>query len=339
MGPSHRLRTALVRFGGTSLRSQVMTAVALVATAALVLGVLWADHDLPAGDPDPGDTVRVGVVEGQTVAGYLDSARVEMDRLTDPSAPASGETWALVSLIGYVSPDALPLLFGDAVVAQVYARVPLPEIRTPVTRIPVYRMPEDVTAGMLAAAVVRDREQADYQRLSRALTGAGRGEEQLRQTYEAAAHIAAREAAAYRAGCACVFAAVVRALPAALSGLAGSPQVRAVDPAPEVRGLDSTEFRPPLPEEVGTVSPEPSLSDRAAGASGDPAVASTTAAPIPSSIGARVTSASPDAAAPVSVSPVLPSGSPVAVPSASDTSPAHEGSGVPSGTPAATSGG
>jgi hypothetical protein len=327
VGPAHRLRAVLVRFGGGSLRLQIMTGVAVAATATLVLAVVWAGRTGgPAGE-DPGDVVRVGVVEGQSVGGYLDSAQRELDMMTDPSGPVAGDTWALVSLRDYTAPAQLPVLLPDVTVAQVYARVPLPDTRTQVSLIPVYRMPADVTAGMLDAALVRDREQADYLRLERSLTGEGRREQRLRQTYGNAARSAAQEAAAYRAGCSCVFAAVIRAAPAALDGIASRPGVRAVDPAPEVRSLDRTEFRPPLPEEVGTVPAEPSVLPVPTPA---PDVATASPGRLPSSIGITVTSDSSNPG--VSASPsVRSSPESVAVPSEMEASTARDASGASSG--------
>ncbi|MFC7532726.1 hypothetical protein [Actinoplanes sp. GCM10030250] len=303
-----------------------MTGVAVAATVTLVLAVVWVDRELPSGE-DPGEVVRVGVVEGQSVTGYLENSRHEMAGLTDPSAPVSGETWALVSLRAYATPGRLGVLLSDAAVAQVYARVPLVDARTQVTRIPVYEMPGDVSSGMLDVALARDQEQAEYLRLSRALEGSGRNEVRLRATYEAAARTAAREAAAFRAGCECVFAAVVRATPEVLDRLVRRHGVRSVDPAPEVRRLDRTEFRPPLPEEDGTVRADPS---------GTPVpstvtpVAIGTPSPIPSSIGIHVTSTSPQFSGAKSSPAVLPSEEPLAVPSAPDASPAREGFGVSS---------
>ncbi|HWS33794.1 MAG TPA: hypothetical protein VN408_13770 [Actinoplanes sp.] len=315
MGPAHRMRAVLVRFGGVSLRLQIMTGAALAATVVLVMIVFWADRDLPIGD-ETGDVLRVGVVEGQSVHGYLKSADTELARMVDPSGPTPGETWALVTFRRYTTADLLPDLLAGSQVAQVYTRVPLENARTPVTRIPVYQLPADVTAGMLAAAQDRDRERADYLRLSAGLTGGGRNETRLRAAYDSAARVATEEAAAYRSGCECVFAAVVRATPDVLDGISARPWVRVVDPAPEVRQLDRTEFRPPLPEEVDVVSPDPS--------------------PLPSSIEPDVTSASPDNSGAPSPAAVLPSGARVAVPSAADASPAHEG---PSVSPAASGSG
>lgn len=320
MGPAHRLRAVLVRFGGGSLRLHLMTGAALAATVTLVFAVAWAGRPGGPDDPDPGDVVRVGVVEGQTVGGYMDAARRELSMLTDPSGPAAGETWALVSLRDYTAPERLAALLADAVVAQVYARVPLPDARTQVSLIPVYAMPGDVSAGMLNAALVRDQEQADYSRLERSLVGDGQREKRLRQTYAGAARTAAREAAAYREGCSCVFAAVIRAAPATLDDIASRPGIRAVDPAPEVRTLDRTEFRPPLPEESGTVSAEPSATPVPTAV---PDVATPAPSRLPSSIGITVTSASPGGGGSVPATSAGSSPAPVDVPSETEMSTAH----------------
>jgi hypothetical protein len=272
---------------------RVASGLAVVAAAVLVLGVIWATRAevvLPGAD-DPGDVVRVGVVQGQTVGGYLQSTHTELALLTDPSAPASGATWALVSLEEYVAPGALAGMLDGAAVAQVYTRVPLAGAHTQVVRIPVYQLPGDVLSGMAGAAVQRDQEEAEYRQLGQRL-GDDVNQRRARTAYETAAHTARAEADAYRAGCSCVFAAVVHATPAALQTVADRSGVRAVDPAPEVRQLDRTEFRPPLPEQSGTIPPEPSGSPIPVPNAGS-AIASRTPAPILSSSGAPVTSTSP----------------------------------------------
>lgn len=282
MGRAVRVRLPGVR--GAPLVRVALT-VAAVSAGVVLLGLIWVSRrDAPPAD-GPGDVVRVGVVQGQSVPGYLRSTDAELAALTDPSAPASGEMWALVSLDGYVSPGRLPELLDGAAVAQVYTRVPLAGVRTPVIRVPVYRLPADVMSGMLDAALQRDREQAEYQQLARRLRGDGATQERARRAYETAAATAAAEAAAYRSGCSCAFAAVVRAAPGVLRGVALRAGVRAVDPAPEVRRLDRAEFRPPLPEQTGTVPAEPSRSP--AVPNDDSGIASRTPAPILSSLGVR----------------------------------------------------
>jgi hypothetical protein len=306
---------------------RVASGMAVVAAAVVVLAVIWAGRNevvLPGGE-DPGDVVRVGVVQGQTVGGYLRSTETELAALTDPSAPASGDAWALVSLDDYVSPGAVGGMLEGAAVAQVYTRVPLPGAHTQVVRIPVYRLPGDVLTGMLDAAVQRDQEEAQLRQLGNQLS-AGAGAERARAAYESAAHTARAEAAAYRSGCSCVFAAVVRAGPAVLRTVADRAGVRAVDPAPEVRRLDRAEFRPPLPEQEGTIPAEPSGSPIPV-PNGGSAIASRTLTPILSPSGAPVTSTSPAVAHPSHDPSVTAPEERGAVPSASDVSAAQ---GVPS---------
>jgi hypothetical protein len=288
------LTRGLSRIGTAPSRIRIMTGLALASAAALLITVVWsADHGPEVVHP-AGDLVRVGVVEGQSVSGYLRSSRGELAGLLPASgSPTSGETWALVSLAAYLAPDKLQAALAGAAVAEVYARAPLPAVRTQVVRFPIYRMPQDVVAGMLNAALARDQEQADYRKLGDELKGDGVNEIRLRRAYDSAAQTAALEAAAYRAHCACVFAAVVRAAPAVLAQLSGRPDVRVVDPAPEVRSLERTEFRPVRPEQTTTV-PEDEERGVPTVPSQSRSVASATSAPLPSSTGAAVTSASPD---------------------------------------------
>jgi len=287
------LTRGLSRIGTAPSRLRIMTGLAVASAVTLLVTVVWvADHG-PGPDNPTGDVVRVGVVEGQSVAGYLRSSRRELAALLPASgSPASGETWALVSLTAYLAPDKLQAVLDGVPVAEVYARAPLPEVHTQVVKIPVYRMSQDVVAGMLNAALARDQEQADYRKLSGELEGDGANELRLRRAYDSAAQTAALEAAAYRAHCACLFAAVVRAAPATLERLAGRSEVRVVDPAPEVRRLDRTEFRPVLPEQTTTVPDD--QSDAPTVPLRSQSVAPASPAPLPSSRGAAVTSASPD---------------------------------------------
>jgi hypothetical protein len=324
------LARGLTRIGAAPSRLRIMTGLALVSATTLLVTVVFLADRGPQPESVTGDVVRVGVVEGQSVSGYLRSSRKELTSLL-PSigSPAVGETWALVSLSGYLAPDKIEPVLAGAAVAQVYARAPLPNVRTQVVKIGVYRMPQDVVAGMLHAAQARDQEQADYRKLGDELAGDGVNEIRLRRAYDNAAQTAASEAAAYRAHCACLFAAVVRAGPAALDQIAGRAEVRVVDPAPEVRRLDRTEFRPVLPEQTATVpaeeEPGPAVPSRPA------TVAPETPAPLPSSTGAPVTSASPDG-------PVAGSGPSVPAVQESAAVPSAEPAGAASDTPSAEPG-
>lgn len=292
------LTRGLARIGTAPSRLRIVTGLTAAAAVALLITVVWAaDHGPPPERPG-GDVVRVGVVEGQSVAGYLRSSRDELAGLLPASGtPTAGETWALVSLRDYLAPDKLQVALDGAAVAEVYARAPLPGVRTQVVKIGVYRLSQDVVAGMLNAALVRDQEQADYRKLSAELKDDGVNELRLRRAYDSAAQTAAAEAAAFRAHCACLFAAVVRSAPATLEMLAGRAEVRVVDPAPEVRRLDRTEFRPVLPEQTTTV-PDDEESDAPSVPLRSRSVAPARPAPLPSSTGAAVRSASPDGPVP-----------------------------------------
>jgi hypothetical protein len=246
------------RLADGPIRLPLVTGVAVLSAAAVLVTAVWTVDRTPPADRAP-DLLRVGVVEGQSVPGYVRSSRGELASLAHPpggGAPVVTETYALVTLTAYLAPDRLTPVLGGVAVAEVYARPPLDGVPTQVMRIPAYRVPDDVRAGMLDAARHRDREQAEYHRLG---TDLPVGDERLRRAYATAAQVAGAEAAAYRQECSCVYAAVVHATPASLERIAGRNEVRAVDPAPEVRRLDLAEFSPPLPEQQDTVV-EPSSS-------------------------------------------------------------------------------
>jgi hypothetical protein len=284
---------------GLSLR--IGTGLALAGLAALMVTAIWlSDHE-----PDPPhatavpDVVQVGVVDGQSVPGYLRASDGELAALTHASAPNT-QVWALVSLDAYLPPGRLTAVLGGVAVAQVYARAPMAGALTQVVRIPVYRVPDDVVAGMLSAAAGRDRERADYQQLSDEVVGGDAQQARLRRAYQSAARTAADEANAYRARCSCVFAAVVRAAPAGLEDIARHAEVRTVDPAPEVRRLDRTEFRPPLPEQHTTVPEDPRIATTPTPPAASP-VAPGMSAPLPSSTGANVSAPASGGPSPGSV--------------------------------------
>jgi hypothetical protein len=240
------------RGGWRRRRPRPLIVAALASVTAVVAVVLWTAAHPPPPDPAAAAVARVGVVDGQSVAGYVAASRSELARLVAAAAGTATRTYALVMLNAYLAPDPLGPTLAGVEVAQVHTRVPLPDRRTAIGQIPVAEVPADVVEGMATVAAGKDREAREYRSLSAKLTGGGRDERRLRAAYAGQAQLAAAEAAAYRAGCSCVYAAVVRGAPAALDGLAGRPEVRAVDPAPEVSRLDRAVFLPPLPEQTGT---------------------------------------------------------------------------------------
>jgi hypothetical protein len=277
--------------------ARIIAGLAVAAVATLLVSVIWlAEPDPPATAPGPPEVARVGLIEGQSVDAYLRASRAELATLTRSAGHA--DVWALVTLASYVPPDRLTPMLAGVGVAEVYARAPLPGPPTAVVRIPAYRVPGDVISGMLATAVLRDHEAAYYRQLSARVTGDTPNDARLRRAYTTAAAVAGAEARAYRAHCSCVVAAVVRATPAALTGLAARAGVRGVDPAPEVTTLDRAEFRPLLPEQPSTppAAAAPQETRTATGPAPNAArpVAPATSTPVPSSLGAHVTSASSD---------------------------------------------
>jgi hypothetical protein len=247
---------ALSRLGQRPARPRVLTSAALLSSVAVLLTAVWATSRQPMGDRTVGEVTRVGVAPGDSIPGYLRSAAADLAGLAAASPTPSGDgTYALVSLSDYLPPSRLAAVLGDVDVSAVFGRVPLPDRQTELVRIPAQRVPEDVVAGMTAVAVRKDREAADYRTRAAALTGGGEADRDLRQVYDSGARVAAQEAAGYRSGCACLYAALVRAEPAVLRGVAARAGVRAVDPAPEVRRLDRAVFTPPLPEQDDVARP------------------------------------------------------------------------------------
>ncbi|MGN9890919.1 hypothetical protein [Micromonospora sp. L31] len=230
-------------------RPRWLTSAALAAVGAVLLTAGWAGgREEPVGDRTVGEVTRVGVRPGDRIPEYVRAAAAELAALP-PSGSPSG-TYALVSFTGYLAPAQVPGVLADAPVSEVVTRVPLPDRQTEVVRLAAQLLPQDVVAGMTTVAERKDREAADQR-----ARAAGTADGELRRVYATGAEVAAREARAYRAGCACVYAAVVRADPAVLRTLAGRPGVRAVDPAPELRRLDRAVVLPPLPEQRDVVRP------------------------------------------------------------------------------------
>ncbi|MEU7587609.1 hypothetical protein AB0A95_15060 [Micromonospora sp. NPDC049230] len=303
------LTRAVARLGDRSARSGVLTWAAALSAAAVLGTALWAADETPVGDRTVGEVTRVGVSDGDSVPGYLRSAAADLAALSESTAAAEDGTYALVTLVAYLPPQRLATVLGDVPVSAVFGRVPLPGRQTEIVRIPALRLPDDVVAGMDQVAARKDTEAADYRARAAAVDGEGVDQQELRARYASGAEVATAEAAAYRTGCACVYAAVVRAAPVVLRVMAARPDVRAVDPAPEVYRLDRTVFLPPLPEQRDVVrppadtgpsaeptppgrsepAPDPPAPSASMGESSEPAPVVTTPLPTPASAEATET--------------------------------------------------
>jgi hypothetical protein len=235
------LGNALARMRGFTIGAGVL------GVTVTLLAVYAANRAPVAGDPTIGDVVRVGVGDGDSVPAYVAATKQQLAVLPDGT-----EVYALVSFTAYLAPDRLPAALNSVSVSSIFARVPLPGVQTELIRLGAYKLPDDVIAGMEATAERKDDEAANYRRT---LLKATDKPEDIRQVYASDADVAAAEATAYRRHCSCVYAAVVHAAPAALRALARRSEIRAVDPASEVKRLDRTVFLPPLPEQTDRVRP------------------------------------------------------------------------------------
>lgn len=243
----HRLRR-----GAGRLRTPLIVGAA--GGAVLLVVAVWGGQRSPLGDDTVGEVARVGVGQGQSIPGYVETSHRELAALAAATPPASA-AYALVTLSAYLAPDRVAPIVAGVAVSAVYARVPLPDTQTEIVRIDAFRVPEDVRAGMDLVALRKDDETQDYLELSAKLTGDDERERRLRTVYDSGARVAASEAEAYRRHCSCVYAIVVRATPAALVRVAERAGVRVLDAAPEVRRLDRAVFLPPLPEQSEAVRP------------------------------------------------------------------------------------
>jgi len=234
-------------FAGRRRPHGLTVAACLTAGAVLAVAVWQADRAAPAGDMSVGQVVKVGVAPNGSIPEYAESSRSELDKLAAEGAP---ESYALVTFTQYLPPDRLTPILSAVAVAAVYVRVPLPGVQTEIIRIPVTKVPVDVVLGMGQIAERKSREATEYATRLSATPAAD-----MVAVYESGQRVAATERDAYSGHCACAYASVVRATPAALEQLARRPDVRVVDAAPEVRRLDRAVFWPPLPEQRTIATP------------------------------------------------------------------------------------
>lgn len=228
-------------FAGRRRPHGLTVAACLVAALALSAAVWQADRAAPAADMSGGHVVRVGVAQGASIPGYAEASRSELRSLAAGGAP---ESYALIAFTSYLAPDRLTPILGGVSVAAVYVRLPIEGAQTEIVRIPATKVPVDVVTGMEQIADRKGREAGQYADKLRT-----ESDPQLLAVYRSGEKVAGAERDAYAEHCACAYAAVVRATPAALEQIAARPDVRVVDAAPEVLRLDRAVFWPPLPEQ------------------------------------------------------------------------------------------
>lgn len=206
--------------------------------AVVALATAWA-AGLQLSAPSAGggtDAVRLGPSSGESVDGYV--ARVA----PRPGPEPDGPRLALVQFAGGLDADAAVAATAGTEPLQAVFRVERPRVQTAVRRMPLTVLGDRGPAD-LAAAVRAAQTQAANQARAQTRAATGRSE-----------RIAALEADALAARCACVLALVVRGDPAALAATAARPGVRAVETAPPEARPEALAVSPLLPEQgPGTV--------------------------------------------------------------------------------------
>jgi hypothetical protein len=238
----------LSRAGG--LRRPLIALAVLLLVGAAAMAVITALDSRP-GRPGGTSPVWIGVHDGDSVPDYIALSRSMLAALAAEEPDRLG--YALVSLGRYLSPDEVAAVLGGVPgvsVVTAYARVPLPGRQTERVSLPAVKLPDDLAAAMAAVADRKEDDAAVYDDLA-----AAQPEGTLRGIYTSNAEVSRAEASAYRQRCNCVFALAVRARAATLLELSRAPDVRAVDPAPELTDPTQAVFAAPLPEQVDRVGP------------------------------------------------------------------------------------
>jgi hypothetical protein len=250
-----RLSRGLVRVGGIARgwRVRPLTVLATALVLAVAATAVWRLVRTEPGGSDGTSPVWVGVHDGDSLPGYVESSRAKLAALAAQSPDRT--VFALVSFNRYLTPDQVA-----AVVAAVpglggvvgYGRVRLAGRQTARVSLPAYELPGDLVGGMAGVADDKDRDADTYDKQAAEQT-----DDSLRLIYASNAEVSRAEAAAYRTACACVFALLVRGTPAVLVTLSRQAEVRAVDPAPDIAHPDDAVVSPPLPEQLDRVEPPP----------------------------------------------------------------------------------
>jgi hypothetical protein len=199
--------------------------------------------------------LSLGPPVGADIDAHFASAR---ERVVDLSRRDPDDRYlALVSLNKGLTPEEVGELLVESglEVTRAYLRAPVPGQPEEL----LFQTPGDVVAGLRQVfsqtAARKAQEQQDLLGTARTIESGTPEEEAFRRLYEADARTAGQEAAAYRAGCACVFALVVEADAAALAELLALPIVRGVEAAPRAAELSMLDIRPLSPAEQGVVAP------------------------------------------------------------------------------------
>lgn len=205
-----------------------------------------------------GSAAQPGLVLGPPVGAdaeaHLEQAAERLAGLAEQDPDA--RHLALVSLRSALTPAQTGALLERAGVdlERAYLRADVPGRPEQV----LFQTPGDVVSGLqqvfAATATRKADEQRDLLTTAATIEGGTELEQEFLALYEQDASTAGAEAAAYRAGCSCVFALVVAGETAELQALLELPEVRGVEPASRGAAVASLSVRPLRPDETGTVS-------------------------------------------------------------------------------------
>jgi hypothetical protein len=222
---------------------------ALACALVVLLGVAWvAGRQSLAGGPDQPasvDAVRLGPDPDQRVADYLAGLPARLPPAGAPAVPALAQFRAETDAV-----DAVRLLASARpAVTPVTAvfRVPLPRVQTALWFQPL--PPVDGSDPVAGAERRFALAQAAAHRDARARADRLAGRPASVARYEATA-LAAPD-------CRCLLAVLVTGDRAGLTALAGLPEVRAVDAAPERTPPAGLALAPLLPEQTDVTAPTP----------------------------------------------------------------------------------
>ena len=199
--------------------------------------------------------LSLGPAVGDQIDQHFSAAR---ERAVDLSRREPDARYlALVSLNKALTPEEVGQLLQESglEVRRAYLRAPVPGEPEEI----VFQTQGEVVAGLqkvfAETAVRKAKEQQDLLGTAKTIEAGTPEEQAFRDLYEADAKTAGQEAAAYRTGCACVFALVVEAEAAELAELPALPVVRGVELAPRGVELAALDVRPLKPSEQGVVAP------------------------------------------------------------------------------------
>jgi hypothetical protein len=240
---------------GRAHKPRPLTVAAIVLVLAVGATGAWRLNRSPGGHDDGTSTVRVGVRDGDSVPVYISASNAKLGMLVSQSPDRP--IYALVSFIRYLNPDEVAAVVNSEPKGSVapvlwYGRVPLPRRQTQIVTRPAGTVPSDIVTEMMAIANRKAEDAASYRHLA-----ATEPNPSVKAVWSSNADVSQQEAAAYRMLCSCVYSLVIRATPATLSQLAHQPDVRVVDPVPDISNSGDATFNAPLPEQADIVVPLP----------------------------------------------------------------------------------